>query len=362
MLRDHFSEGLEVSQDRFFPNLYKRCLKSGLLKQGVAAIQVEIEKMGVAASVEATKMLAFLDLEGYRVQRGDIAAFFPLTTEISDARKNTIVARMRKNFLEVDVVVPPYVGMGYLSRYAAGIEKSSSQEEKENFIAEMLEELYGEPLTLADLCIAYKLDPCIAPFYDNIVEAMEAHFLGLRRASVLTLIPCIEGIIRNLADRVGRNIRDRIDAPSFLDVLCRVQKHYIKNVELRGIAWVPSELETIAFFDHFHELLQMVESIRVFVEHAMYKHTADYNRSSQLNRHGIVHGLLSDYHTETNFYRLIVLLNGLSVASIVAGHNASLFHPEPTDEARELACHFKSCGRSSLTITSITQNVSHSNE
>ncbi|SDG06548.1 hypothetical protein SAMN05216320_102540 [Duganella sp. OV458] len=355
MLRDHLSESFEVSQDRFFPDLYKRCLKSGLLKQGAAAIQAEAEKMGVATSVEAVKMLAFLNLEGYRIQRGDTVAFFPCTVEISEAKKNTLVARMRKNFLEVDVVIPPYVGMGYLSRYAALIEKSSSREEQESLIAEMLKELYGEPLNLADLCVSYKLNPCIAPFYDNIVEAIKAHFLGLRRASVLTLIPCIEGVIRNLAEKVGRNIRDRIDAPSFLDVLGRVQKHYIKSVALRGIAWVPSELETVALFDQFHELLQMVESIRVFVEHAMYKHTADYDRSSQLNRHGIVHGLLSDYNTETNFYRLIVLLNGLSVASIVAGHEASLFHPEPTDEARKLASHFKSCMLSSSTITPITR-------
>ncbi|MYM37466.1 hypothetical protein GTP38_24375 [Duganella sp. FT94W] len=344
-----------MTHDRFFPNLYKRCLKSGLLEQGADAIQSEIDKMGVTASVEAIKMLSFLNLEGYRIQLGDTAAFFPRTVVISEAKKNTIVARMRKNFLEVDVVLPPYVAMGYLSGYAARIEKSSSQKEKESFIAEMLKELYGEPLNLADLCVSYKLDPCIAPFYDNIVEAIDAHFLGLRRASVLTLIPCIEGVIRNLAEKVGRNIRDRIDAPSFLDVLARVQKHYIKNVELPGIAWVPSELETVAFFDHFHELLQMVESIRVFVEHAMYKHTSDYDRSSQLNRHGIVHGLLSDYHTETNFYRLIVLLNGLSVASIVAGHEASLFHPEPTDEARKLASHFKSCMLSSSTITPIAR-------
>ena len=343
-----------MNQDRFFPDLYKRCLKSGLLKQGAEAIQTEIEKMGVAASVEAINMLSFLKLDGYRVQCGDTAAFLPRTIKISDAKKNTIVARMRKNFLEVDIVIPPYVAMGFLSRYAAGIEKSSSTDGKEALAAEMLKELYGAPTHVAELCIGiYKEDPCISPFYDSIVEAMEAHFIGLRRASVLTLIPCVEGIIRKLAEKVGRDIQDRIDAPSFLDVLGRVQKHYINNVELRGIAWVPCELRTVAFFDDFHELLQMVESIRVFVEHAMYKHTADYNRSSQLNRHGIVHGLLSNYNTETNFYRLIVLLNGLSVASIVAGHNASLFHPEPTEEARRLALHFASCILSSSAITPI---------
>lgn len=243
ILRNHFSESLEVSQDRFFPDLYKRCLKAGLLKQGAAAIQAEIDKMGVAASIEVINMLSFLDLKGYCVQRGDTAAFFPCTVEISEVKKNTLVARIRNNFLEVDVVIPPYVSMGYLSRYATRIEKSSRQKEKETCIAEMLKELYGNLLNLADLCVGYRRDPCIAPFYDNIVEAIEAHFLGLRRASVLTLIPHIEGVIRNLAEKAGRNIRDRIDVPSFLDVLGRVQKHYIKNVELRGIDRVPSELK-----------------------------------------------------------------------------------------------------------------------
>lgn len=357
MLRDHFSEGLEVTQDRFFPDLYKRCQKSGLLKKGAEAIRVEIAKMGVVASVEATKMLSFLDLEGYRVQRGDTAAFFPLTTEISDARKNTVVARMRKNFLEVDVVIPPYIQMGYLSGYAACIEKSSGPNEKESFAAEMLQGLYSVPSTLAELCVGiYQKDPCIAPFYDSIVEAIEAHYLGLRRASVLTLIPCVEGIIRNLAEMVNMNINDKIDAGSFLKTLTKVQKNYINNVELRGINWVPNELREVAFFDGFHELIQMVETIRIFVEHAMYKHTAGYDKSSQLNRHGIVHGLLSEFHSETNFYRLIVLINGLSVASVVAGRRASLFHPAPNVEARQLTHHFRSCQSSSIKTESTTES------
>jgi hypothetical protein len=333
-----------VIQDRFLPDLYKRCRKAGLLERGVDAIRTVINEMGATATVEEKKMLSFLNVDGYLIRHASQTAFFPREIDMEATKKYSGIARSRRNFLEIDVVLPPYVAMGYLSSYGARIEKASSLAEKEGLATEMLHGLYSSPSNLADLCLGvYQQDPCIAPFYDSIVEAIEAHYLGLPRAAVLTLIPCVEGIIRNLAKMVGKSIDHRIDAGSFLDTLTRIQKHYINKVELRDIEWVPNELREVEFYDGFHELIQMVQSIRVFVEHAMYRCTADYEKSSQLNRHGIVHGLLSDYNTETNFYRLIVLINGLSVASIVAGRNASLFHPEPTEEARQLALHFESC-------------------
>ncbi|MDQ4625019.1 hypothetical protein [Janthinobacterium lividum] len=342
-----------MTQDRFFPDLYKRSRKTGLLESGAKAIQTVIDEMGVDATVEEKKMLSFINMDGYVVRRGNCTAFFPRKIDLHTTENNG-VATSRRNFLDIDVVLPPYVTMGYLSIYGARIEKATSGDEKERVAEEMLHGLYSSPSVLAELCLGvYQKDPCIAPFYYSLVEAIEAHCLGLPRASVLTLIPCVEGIIRNLARMVGKSIDDRVDAGSFLETLTRVQKHYINKVELRGIDWVPNELREVKFYDGFHELIQMVESIRVFVEHSMYKHTDDYEKKSRLNRHGIVHGLLSDYNTETNFYRLIVLINGLSVASIVAGRCASLFHPESTEEARLLGLHFESCKLTSFKTVTI---------
>lgn len=333
-----------MNPDRFFPDLYKQARKTGVLGQGEDAMQALIDEMGVTATAEEKKMLSFLHMDGYLVRHAGQTAFFPRKIDSGTIRENNGIFRSRKNFLEIDLVLPPYVTMHYLSIHGARIEKANSLEEKESVAADMLYGLYSSPSALADLCLGvYQKDPCIAPFYSNILEGIEAHCLGLRRASVLTLIPCVEGIIRNLANMVGRNIDDRVDARNFLETLTRVQKHYINEVELRDIDWVPNELREVEFYDGFHELIQMVQSIRVFVEHAMYQCTANYEKTSQLNRHGIVHGLLSDYDTETNFYRLIVLINGLSVASIVAGQEASLFHPSPSEEARQLALHFESC-------------------
>lgn len=331
-----------MTESRFFPTLYKRCLKKGLLEKGAAAIQTEIDKMGISAVVEKKGNLSSFDIDGYLIRHENSTAFFPLRQKAN--RTNYGVKYHRTIFLDVDVVVPPYVAMGYLSNFAARIKDAATPQEKDKIAEEMLRQAYNDPTALAEMCVGiYKKDPCIAPFYGNIIQAIEAHYFGLCSASILTLIPCIEGIIRNLAAMVDLNISDRIDARNFLHALTKIQKNYINNVELNGIVWTPNELRTVEYFDEFHELIQMIESIRFFIKYALYRHTSDYERTSQLNRHGIVHGLLSDFNSTTNFYRLIVLINSLSVASIVAGRAASLFHPAPTEESRLLAMHFCAC-------------------
>ncbi|WP_028100459.1 hypothetical protein [Pseudoduganella violaceinigra] len=327
---------------RYFPVLYKECRKAKLLEKGADAIQALIDRKGVQAVVESKQMFSFLDVDGYLIKCAEGVAFFPRT--ITPINRNSGVTRLRKIFLDVDLVLPPYIPLGYLSSHGAQIENAKTPQEKERLVGEMLEERCNGSLDMADACTGiYQRDPCIVPFYDSLLEAIEAHYLGLHRASVLTLIPCVEGIIRNLAKMVGMNIDDRIDAESFLETLTKVQRRHIKEVELKGIDWIPTELASVAFFDQAHERIQMVESIRVFVEHALYQHTSMYGKTSRLNRHGIVHGLISDFHTPTNFYRLIVLINALSVASIVAGRSASLLRQPSTKEGLQLAMHFEAC-------------------
>ena len=57
-----------MTQDSFFQDLYRKCLRAKSLEKGVSSIQAEIEKMGVEASVEVTEMLSFLKLDGYRIE------------------------------------------------------------------------------------------------------------------------------------------------------------------------------------------------------------------------------------------------------------------------------------------------------
>jgi hypothetical protein len=75
----------------------------------------------------------------------------------------------------------------------------------------------------------------------------------------------------------------------------------------------------------------------------MYQNTDEYGGSTGLNRHGIIHGLISGFDTPTNYLRLITLLNSLCIASMIAGDTGSFFHPPETVESKKLARNFGKC-------------------
>lgn len=318
-----------------------------MLAQSQDAVRTCISDLvSVPFSVEERKIQSFRDIFGYRVTLEGKSAFFP--KDIKELNVEYGITRMRTAFLQIDLVVPPYYQMGFLSPAAAHIELLSSTEEKEEFALNLLTKMYPEN-SIASLCLnVYKRNKAISPFYEDIAESVTAYYLGLNRAAIITLIPCIEGIIRNIGNQINIPIPGDVSKESFLKVLEAVQKRDICGT-YEGYDWVPSEAKNISLFDKFHERVQMIQSIKFFIEHSLYEHTSKYKNDSQLNRHGIVHGLISDFHSPTNYLRLITMINALAVASIFAGDSGSLFFPNITPEATTLGEQLRRCKQSNFT-------------
>lgn len=325
-----------------FIKLYERCYQQHALANGQETVRGCISGLVTAPfAVEEQKIQSFKDIHGYRVTLNGESAFFPRCLKEIDGQNG--LARMRLAFLQVDLVLPPYYQMGLLSTSAAQIDLLTSAEEKEKFAHDLLTNMYSED-SIASLCLeVFKHKKAISPFYDYIVESVKAYYLGLYRAAIITLMPCIEGIIRNIGDQVDIPIRDEISKVSFLKVLTMVQKRDIRSGVYAGYDWVPDEAMDIGLFDGFHERVQMIESIKFFIEHSLYEHTSQYKKETRLNRHGIVHGIISDFHSQANYLRLLTMINALSVASIIAGDPGSLFHPDITPEAAALGEYLKKC-------------------
>lgn len=324
-----------------FEAIYRKCRRTKSLTLGREAVIFCISTIvNEPYTVEETKIGSFKTIEGYKIIINNELAFFPRSPNMIN--QSSGINWHRSIFLEINLVLPPYYKMGYLSSFAHLI-KESKKEDKENLANIFLNSMYSED-SIASLCInIYKKKIAISPFYEQILESIQAFYYGLYRAAITTIIPCIEGIIRNIGDQVKMPISDKIDKDSFLKVLCKVQLHDIKNIELRTYNWFPKKEMNIPLFDIFNERIQMIESIKYFLEHSLYQHTKNRSNITNLNRHGIIHGLISNFNNPSNFLRLITMLNSLSITSIIAGDPGSFFHPPTTPESENLAKYFRKC-------------------
>jgi hypothetical protein len=326
-----------------FSELYRSCNRRGVLKKSAEDVQAHLA--GLTAStvlVERCNVVkGFRTIEGFRVTIDGKVAAFPRS--LQDYRGESGVTRMRRDFLRVDLVVPAYVSFQYLSQAAAAIEKLGDNDDLEQYASLVLEGMFGAN-RVADLCLGvYKTNNAVAPYFDHVVESVKAHFLGLNRAAINTLIPCVEGIIRNIGAQLGDTFAGDVSREYLLKTLRSVQDCYIRKCVYAGFDWVPAAALEPRRLDNFDEPVQIIESVRYFIEQSLYVHTDRYSKRTGLNRPGIAHALISHYDTPANFYRLLALINALSVASIFAGHAASLLGPSPSVESRALAEEFKAC-------------------
>jgi len=309
------------------------------LKSGVEAINSCISGMvdGTVLVKEIT-ITSFQKIEGYKITINNQTAFFPKSLEA--IKFNVSLDRLRVAFLDVDLVIPPYFQVVYLNNFVAALDKCTDIKEREMVANVYLLNMYTED-SIASFCTeVYKKKKVIAPYYDCIIESIKAYCLGLYKSAIISLIPCVEGIIRNIGKQIGLGVSDMISKESFLNILEKVQLRDIQDI-FKGYDWLPVEEINIELFDKFHERIQMIESVKFFIKNSMYQHTKIYLKLTQLNRHGIIHGLITDFDNATNYLRLINLVNSLSVVSIIAGDPGSSFHPEFTEEAQRLSWCFQ---------------------
>jgi hypothetical protein len=323
--------------------MYRACVKQRILTKGVTEVRNVVSKFATTpVSVETCKIVSrFRHIDGYRICHNGIKGAFPRS--LQEFEGDGGIRRMRDAFLKLDLVLPPYYTMQYLARAAGRAEELSAASQLERHAAEVLDGMYS-PDSLATLCTGvYRKNQAIAPHCDEIIESVKAHFLGLHRVAIVALLPPVEGIIRNIADQLGKPIRGDVSGDALLKTLRRVQARYIQKIVYADFDWVPPDAKAVRLFDNFDEAVQMIESVRYFVENTLYIHTNRYVGKSMLNRHGIIHALISNYHSPTNYLRLITLLNGLSVASIFSGETGSLLFPPKTSDSTALAFLFTAC-------------------
>ena len=332
-----------------FAKAYRLCKRTQALSNGAEAVNSCLAKQsGNTTKVEEARVDAFQAIDGYKITTLNGVAFFP--RNLDEIPKNRGLTCFREVFSAVDIVLPPYYAMGFLSKYAAEITRAANHDEKMGVGDRMLLEMYP-PDGLAQLINGpLSARKTFDQFHSQMVESAKAYCLGLCGVAIVGLLPCIEGIVRRLGVASGINVQHDVGIAELVQVFRRLQTKEI-DMMMRGYDWFPAKEITVSLLDTFHERVQMLGSISTYLSSRLYLHTSSVPEHVTLNRHGISHGFFHGYATPLNYLRLFNLLSALSFAAVMVEGSGSLMHPGSTPESEVLTTCLWKCSMLSAVIT-----------
>lgn len=316
-----------------FQVAYRKCLRTGALKKGIDNVRETISKCIDDFKVEEAEVSSFRKIAGYKVTVSGNQGFFPKESVSELCQKYNLIW-LRESFLKAGFVTPPLLAMGFISKIASEINSTNDPE------IEKVIKKYG-PLMYSTRSLAslyeniYSVNPILATYSKQIRECIEAFQFGLFGVAITGLMPCIEGIIRDIGMRLGISCEEHISINQFIEIVERLQKRDIKELVFYGYLWVPVDFLSIELHDHFNERIQFVQSLKFYLKNSLYMHTQEFDGATGLNRNGVLHGFITNFHSAENFYRLITVVNLLYVCALIAGGSGSMFHPNIPESPTE---------------------------
>ena len=222
-------------------------------------------------------------------------------------------------FKSVDWPIPAYLQWGFITRLALSIE-SVEPEHKLTVARDVLALVYNHHYIASFYLHKYSQTEHIKDFSCQIDEVFRAYFSGYKHVAIAAMLPILEGIVRQIANRANRNA-----GPGTQGVLREFES--LVNDEAAS----PSR---------YDERLVMFELLRDFMRDRFLKKTDLYSGFNQFNRHGILHGVFDEYGEDINFLRLITLLDLLCFVIGYRFGGVSCFAPDKTTESDRLAAEY----------------------
>jgi hypothetical protein len=106
-------------------------------------------------------------------------------------------------------------------------------------------------------------------------------------------------------------------------------------------SWIPDEYRERSFLSRLDEYVEMLDTFERFCLRYFFANTNAYGGDARLNRHGILHSVITDYGTAANFYRLVSILDLLAFVGSMNARGVSCLAPDVTEQSRALASRYK---------------------
>ncbi len=324
------SRNMDQREDNKFRSAYRKCLRTNALKKNIECVREIISTCVDDFQIEKAHVDSFIRIEGYKVVISGSAGFFP-KEKTQELEQEYHLRWLRETFLKAEFVSPPLLAYEFLSEIAKEIMNATSPSEIEQVIQKHGPRMY--PIkSLASLHEnIYRLNPIVSPYSKQIQECIEAFHFGLFGAAITGLIPCIEGIIRDTGKKINIACDEHVSLHQFIDIIEKLQQRILKKYVFREYSWAPVDFMNIDFHDHFNEQIQILQSLKFYLNNSLYMHTQSFSSATGLNRNGVVHGFITNFNSAENFYRLVTVLNLLYVCTLFAGESGSMFHPPIPD-------------------------------
>ena len=184
----------------------------------------------------------------------------------------------------------------------------------------------------------YRAIPEIEPFVTCIQESTEAFYFGFVATAVASLIPAVEGALskmllafRSRQDQTGAELVTQVVNAAIEAAASKVvyQKH-----------WVPKEYRERVFLIHMDEYVELLDEFERFCRDSFFAHTDSYSGSA-VNRHAVLHAVITNHGKPANFFRLISILDLIAFIGSMNISGVSCLAPNDTDASRSLAVRFK---------------------
>lgn len=228
---------------------------------------------------------------------------------------------IRDALVSADWIWPAYIQNRVVYKLAERL-RAASQSDRHTVLEAALPGLYPPEVLAVMLLERYRKVPLVSEFQAPIGEAIEAAHLNLFHSAVTTLFPVIEGIIRKAADSRG------VDLGMGTRKLVEEVKQMIEHERMSGL-------------EASDERITMLEIFRDFLSNRLLEKTTLFSGVRNLNRHGVLHGVFSNFGHAANFYILVSILDLLTFIMTFRTSGISVLAPDQTDESRALAQYYR---------------------
>jgi hypothetical protein len=323
-----------------FAAVYRLCRRTQSLKRGLKAVRACLSNSSVSyIAVEEAEISIFATIKGYRFTTLEGTAFFP--SDLAEVPISSGVLWLKAALVRADVVIPPYYQLGFLTKFAHRVVAAETDEESVEIGNEMLRLMYTSDGLAEIICGIWARRQTYESYTQTLHESAKAFSLGLYNVAIIGLLPCIEGIVRELGLKVGLKVESSVSIRELLKVFDRLKAKEL-DMMFDGYYWFPPEINS-KFLGRFHERVQMYDGISDYFAKKLYQHTSEVDDLGSLNRHGIAHGLFHGYATKENFLRLFNLLSALSMVAAIVERRGSLMHQGSNEDSIQLTKRLEIC-------------------
>ncbi|EMK01226.1 hypothetical protein [Leptospira sp. B5-022] len=329
------------SKEKVLNEIYSKFRKMNAEnKKNLVKVQNIFSRRDVQVKIEYYSIQSFLIIEGIKIfYDNDKIAFFPFENASFYQKNPSGIKKARDEFLKIGWFFPAYIVANPLKVLAAEL-KSQSIDSKMTILESILLSLYNLEYLSRMYSERYAKVAYVSYRKEIILESIEAFSLGLNHCAITTLIPVIEGTIRDIADLNGEKSVD-VAVNKLLGILRDYKKKIKTESFLKDFDYFPPEFKADGFFDDFHEQFQLLEGLIRYMNEFLYKDSQLVDDIGNLNRHSILHGFFKTYDYPFNFVRLISILDLLVFVIMLKTNFSSNLPPDQTEKSIALFDHLE---------------------